>query len=116
MTLSYPSNYFDDEYQADYQEEVRQLEKAGYIHEDELPKINYIEECLISLMTAVYTTGDISDIEFFLEEALNEFGVKPPSTAPAIQTKIKEVESSSIPEIKKNFLSTMRDYAEEVKF
>ena len=114
MVLRYPSNFYENTDLADLEEYDRSLQVSGYIHESDLPNLDYIAQCLTDIMKAVYETGDISSIEFALEDALSEFGIKTPTTLPMIDSKIQENKSSIAENIRDQFVSLTRNYAKEI--
>lgn len=62
----------------------------GWVREDEQPNRAACEDMIHGLLEAVYTTGNVESIEFCLEELAYQYGIKVPSSLPAIDSKSKK--------------------------
>jgi len=71
-------------------------EDNGWIHEDDLPDLDYAKEMLISVRNAIYDTGDIENLEDCLEELLSCFKLSIPKTEPLIEKKRSEYERNKL--------------------
>lgn len=62
----------------------------GWIHEDDLPDLDFVRYELANLVKAVYKTGNINDLEKSLEEICESLEVNYPDHAPAIAKQEQE--------------------------
>lgn len=67
---------FDDEIE---------LSDCGWIHEDDLPDLDFAKSMLISVINAVYETGDLENFEDCLDELATTFNLRLPQKKLMIQ-------------------------------
>jgi len=62
-------------------------EDYGYIHEDDLPDIDFIKDQMRSIIQSVYITGDVMRLESSLDEVCHELNMKIHQGAPVLYKK-----------------------------
>jgi hypothetical protein len=58
----------------------------GFIHEDDLPDLDFAKKMIKSVINAMYETGDIESLEDCLEELASCFQLKIPNKKPLLTT------------------------------
>lgn len=61
----------------------------GWVHENDIPNLDHVKKCLKGIVDSVYFTGDIDELENYLDEVCEEFDVKLPISEPVICQKTK---------------------------
>lgn len=73
----------DSWYEPDSYEET--AEDHGYIHQDNLPDFELIASSIQGIVRSVYESGDLEDLEDYLEELCTEFDLELPARKPVLQ-------------------------------
>ena len=76
-----------DEYLEEYHE--RNPEESGYIHKDNIPNIERIQDNLKVLMQCMYGSGDVAMMESCIDEICDEVDMKINPGSPVIEMKSK---------------------------
>lgn len=70
-------------------------EDNGWIHEDDIPDLDFVKGMLEGVRGAVYETGDIENLEDCLEELLSTFELRVPETEPVLEKKVQELDKNA---------------------
>lgn len=62
-------------------------EEYGYVREDSVPNVGRMYEMMQGMLEALYTTGDLEDLEHCLEEACSEINLSLPGKMLKVSTK-----------------------------
>lgn len=62
-------------------------EAWGYVHEDNIPDLQFCSEMLENIIEAIYVTGDVGKLEDSLDELTNQFDLRLPRTDPLLEKK-----------------------------
>jgi uncharacterized protein (DUF1499 family) len=68
-------------------------EDDGYFHKDDLPDFDDCEDFLKGIIEAIYVTGNVDDLENYLDKLsaqfVNQFNIKLPESEPILEKKNK---------------------------
>lgn len=80
----------------DYLEYEEPVFSQGWIHEDDIPDMQYSKDMIISIINAIYETGDVSHLTDCLRVLADEFELRLPNKK-ALITKGREHEREAYP-------------------
>lgn len=86
--MSYKDYYVPDSwYEPDY--DPPSPADYGWVHEDDLPNLDSVEDFLKGVIEAVYVTGNVEELENCLDEICSQFNLKLPAGEPVMCRKPK---------------------------
>ena len=62
---------------------------SEWIHESELPDLDFVKQQLSQLTSSIYKTGNVLELEDSLEEILATFNMKIPETKPLLKPAVR---------------------------
>ena len=72
------------EYAPEYKDYI-DPEDNGWVHEDDIPDLEFIKDMLVELTCSIYKSGDMDILQSSLEEILAAFDLKLPDQKPLLQ-------------------------------